>query len=196
MKAKKIMFCALASLSLLATSCGYSECNKEDVLTIIKENEKNDVPSYTQIEYVIRVDKLKISGTDEELVATMKEEVKDQVISFGEGYTDLKLEEGESTKFTQECSALDLEMNKITEESLNSLTNVDYSKKGDSICLSTTLELFDDKKENGLSLTGLQYYNEYNLLSKNETNIYCIVTENDKNASIDCSLSMILNYKK
>lgn len=194
MKVKKIIYCSLMSVSLLMCSCSYGECSKEDVLNIITENEKRELPLYKKMEYEIKVDKVRVDGDNEELVTSIKEELENLVISVNGDYGDLKLEEGESTKYTVDCNQYDVLLNRISTSAVNALENVTYSKKGDSICLYTSTDLVNNDQSK-VSISAYEYYNEYNLLNKAETSIYCFAIENEKSVTLDCKLSMNITYK-
>lgn len=111
---KKILLCGLTLVSLLATSCSNepTECSKEDVVSLIKANNANDVPDFTTVTYTLKIDTLKITGTNQTLVDEINAELEDLQVSLGEGYGDLELKEGASTSYNLSFEESGLEVKK------------------------------------------------------------------------------------
>ena len=190
---KRIFVCGLTFVSLLLTSCSenFVSCEYNEILEIISDNNDHGLPDVENVTYTIKIDTLKITGSNQELIDEFNKQLKDVKFDFGKGVDDLEFKEGASTSYSESFSESGLKDKRMNKVKLGSYF-IFY--KGNNSTYELVSGFSSGTDEVNIELITYEYYNKYNLPYRQIIDMEISATDYSDDISIDYSISLNIAY--
>lgn len=160
-------------------------------MDIISDNNDHGLPNVENVTYTIKIDTLKITGSNQELIDEFNQQLKDVKFDFGKGFDDLELKEGASTSYSEsfsESGLKDKRMNKVK------LGYYFIFYKGNDNTYELESGFSSGTDEVNIELITYEYYNKYNLPYRQIIDMEISATDYSGDIFIDYSISLNIAY--